>query len=201
MHFELPLTLVQFFIPSLCAGILVGGFFLYGYMALSYRSRLYSRLSILTLFAIGFVGSEMFILGFGGLHHNWQLSIHFHQMEHLSGAFFAFCFPFYVEQILDLGALWKKINRMVWLIGLLFALSCVAVTFINPDLFISSTVHKETWLRYEADYGRGLEGIFYKIRDILNFERVGVAAVVNNIFAICSNVNGSAEKTDYSFAL
>lgn len=164
-EFTYPLTLVQFLIPTFGTGILLGGIVLYGYMAIRYKSGLYVIMSLMALFAIGFVGSESMILGLGAFLHNWELSIHFHQLEHLSGAFFLFGLPWFLLYVLQLGDKWRNVNRIIAFAGLGYAVLCVIVTFVSPDLFISSTIHKKTWLLNEADYGRGQEGILYVGRD------------------------------------
>jgi anti-sigma regulatory factor (Ser/Thr protein kinase)/PAS domain-containing protein len=107
----------------------------------------------------------MLILAVGGLSQNWQLSIHFHQSEQLSGVVFVFCLPYILGHMLDLRGIWRKINNTLSLIGLTYAVVCITAIFIRPDLFISSVVHKSTWLTYQADYGRGMEGPLYFIRD------------------------------------
>lgn len=164
-HFERPITLVQLLIPSVCTGMLIIGVLISAYLAFRYRSKLYATMGLICFCALGFVGSEMLILAVGGLSQNWQLSIHFHQSEQLSGAVFVFCLPFILGHMLDLQGVWRKVNNTLSLVGLVYALVCICSIFIRPDLFISSVQHKSTWLLYQADYGRGLEGPLYFIRD------------------------------------
>lgn len=169
MQFDIPLTLLQFLLPPACAGLLIAGMFYYGYMAIIYKSKLYAMVALLALFAIGFVVSEVFILAYGAYYHNWQAAIRFHQSEHLSGAFFVFGLPAYLGLLIRMDAKWKKINRAVYICGLIFAVTCVIAIFVYPDLFISSTERKFTWSKYEGDFGRGKEGILYFMRDGLLF--------------------------------
>jgi PAS domain-containing protein/anti-sigma regulatory factor (Ser/Thr protein kinase) len=167
MQFEIPLTLLQFLLPPVCAGLLFAGICYYTYMAIVYKSKLYAMVALIAFFAISFVGSEVFILSYGSYYHNWKTAIHFHQSEHLSGAFFVFCFPAYLGILVDLQGRMKKINRAIYIFGLIFAITCVIATFVYPDLFISSTERKFTWSKYEGDFGRGKEGILYIMRDCL----------------------------------
>jgi PAS domain-containing protein len=165
IEFIRPVSTVQLLIPAICTGMLIVGIHFSIYLAIRYKSLLYVTMSLIGVFAFVFVGSEMFILAIGGMSHNWKLSIHFHQSEQLAGVFFTAGLPFLIYQIINLGKICKRITLTLAGIGLLFSAICIAALLVNPDLFISSTIHKTTWLVNEADYGRGYEGPLYYIRD------------------------------------
>ena len=166
-QFAQPLTLVQFLVPSVSVGILLSGVILYGYMSMRYRSPLYISMTVLALTAFGFVGSESMILGLVGNNHGWTAAIRFHQTEHLFGAIFLAGLPFFLANILELGRTWSRINAMLGVLGLLYAIVCLLSVVSGSGLFISATVHKDTWLTVAPDYGRGKEGPLYMMRDLL----------------------------------
>jgi two-component system, sensor histidine kinase LadS len=165
MQFDIPLTLLQFLLPAVCAGLLLSGMALFLYMSRSYHSKVYGQVALLAFFALGFVGSEVFLLSFGSYKHIWKVAIHFHQTEQIFGAFFLYGMPAFLGTLLDLGPSWQKRNRILSYIGLAFAFISIVVVFTYPDLFISSTERKITWNKYEGDFGRGKEGVLYFIRD------------------------------------
>ena len=161
------LQLAQFVVPTVGAGLLFAGMLFYGYLALKYHSKLYISMAMVALFGMCFVGSETMILGFGGFLHDWHTSVRFHQAEHLSGAMYLFCLPFFIGNILEFGPRWKRINMMIAYAGLAYAAVCFIAVLAQTDLFISASVRKATWVLYEEDFGRGKEGILYMGRDIL----------------------------------
>ena len=167
LSFENPITPVQLLIPAVCTGMLAVGILISTYLSVKYRSLLYTSMSLLCFFAFCFVSCETLILTIGGMLRNPELSVSFHRVEQLSGAFFIFGLPLLIGTMLELGGIEKKINNTLCAAGLAFSLICALSFFFYPDLFISSEIHKQTWLINEADYGRGKEGPLYYMRDIL----------------------------------
>jgi len=167
MSFEVPVSLVQFLLPPMCFGLLIGGFILYVYMYWKYKNSLYFAIAFFALLGTLFVGSETMILSFGGWLHNRSVSVHFHRLEQTAGIFYLFALPYSLNKLLILNKRFFKINTILAYIGLAYAVIATIGAFVFPDLFISLTKHKATWMYYEADYGRGQEGILYAIRDVL----------------------------------
>ncbi len=161
------LSILQFLLPPICTGILMGGFILYVYMSWKYKNTLYMAVALFSLLGILFVGSETMILSIGGWLHNRELSIQFHRIEQLAGACFLFALPYALTYLLELNERMHRINWILTIIGLAYAVLVIVIAFVQPDLFISMKTQKATWLTYEADYGRGQEGILYVVRDVL----------------------------------
>ncbi len=166
-EFKVPIELSQLFIPFACSGILFLGWLLFTYMYI--RSRLALHLAMLILFFLGFifVFSESMILSVGMWHLDASIGRHFHRIEQLSGAFFMFAIAFFVQGLTELKPGWQRINRYIGYAGLGVAIVITIVAFIMPDLFISQTTHKAGWETIQADYGRGMEGPLYQVRDAL----------------------------------
>jgi anti-sigma regulatory factor (Ser/Thr protein kinase) len=165
LSFQHSLSLAQFLIPPVCMGILLGGFLLYVYMYARYRLPLYGGITLLTLLGIVFTGSEMFLLSYGAWLHNREIAVQFHRIEQLAGAYYLFALPFSLIFILQLNERWRRLNRILAFAGLGYAVASTAAAFIFPDTFISIAQPKPSGAIYEADYGRGLEGILYQLRD------------------------------------
>lgn len=167
MSFEVPVSLVQFLLPPICFGILLGGFILYVYMYWRYKNSLYFAVAFFAFLGMLFVGSETMILSFGGWLHNRSVSVHFHRLEQVAGLFYLFALPYSLNKLLILNKRWQKINELLAYVGLAYAVIAALCAYLYPDLFISLTKPKSTWMHYEADYGRGQEGILYALRDAL----------------------------------
>jgi anti-sigma regulatory factor (Ser/Thr protein kinase)/PAS domain-containing protein len=168
-EFNEPLSVLQLLLPAICTGLLLGGLLLFLYLAIQYKSRLYTAISLFGLTALLFVASEMIINIWGAWLLNRPVGLQFHRIEQLAGLYFLFSFPFLIAHLLKLNATWKKINYLIALIGLGTALTFTAIAFINPDLFISMTKHTDTYLKTKAqvDFPRGHEGVLYFVRDVL----------------------------------
>ncbi len=166
LSFEIPVSIPQLMLPAICSGILFYGLALYIYMAYRYKSKLYVSIAILALMALGFVGNSTLVIVYGAIKHMRPFSVNFHRLEQLSGAFFLFALPYSLNYLLQMSARWLKINRFVSYAGLAFAVIITVIAFASPDLFISFEQTKTTWLTTESDFGRGKEGIVYRIRDM-----------------------------------
>ncbi len=167
LAFEHKITLVQFLIPPACAGILVGGVIMYTYMYLRLRLPIYLAITLLTVCALVFVTSEVMILSIGGWLHDRETGVQFHRLEQLSGVYFLFALPYFLGYLIKFSDAFKRLNRLVTFIGLGIAILTTVMAFALPDSFISLVQHKQTWLKYEADFARGMEGPLYHFRDLM----------------------------------
>jgi PAS domain-containing protein len=167
LNFTVPVSIPQLLIPEICTGILFYGLILYIYMAYRYKSKLYFSIAILALIALGFVGNETLVIVYGAIKHLRNISVIFHRIEQLAGAFFLFALPYSLSYLLKLSPKWQKINLIMSYSGLAIAIIITIIAFVSPDMFISSEKTYKTWLIFETDYGRGQEGIVYTVRDIL----------------------------------
>lgn len=163
--FKQVMNCIQYLIPAVCTGMLITGFFLYLYMSLQYKNKLYLTITLMGFLGLVFVGSETAILSFGAWMHLLDWARQFHRLEQVGGALFLVTFPLLITHLLELNQPWQKVNRVITLICLACALGITVAAFISPDLFISMTKNKPTWLTNEVDYGRGQEGILYTVRD------------------------------------
>lgn len=161
------LNLAQFLIPAICSGILFMGMLLALYIF--YRSRIQLFLALFFLSLIGFIfcGSEVLVLGFGSWLRNFFLAVQFHRIEQLAAVLLFFALPFYFSKWLNLDFRLRKLSLIISLTGLGLLLINLLVAFIFPDLFIDIEGQKYQITGNIMDFGRGQEGLFYRIRDLL----------------------------------
>jgi anti-sigma regulatory factor (Ser/Thr protein kinase) len=165
--FEQSLTIPQIVIPPICTGILLYGALLFTYVAFQTRSRQYLSIVLLALPGMVFVGSETFLVIFGGAFHMRGVGVQFHRLEQLAGAYFLFALPGSLRHLLFLSEKWRKITTVLSWSGFAIALGMTVAAFIKPELFISITEFKATSTIYECDYARGEEGPLYFLRDVI----------------------------------
>jgi anti-sigma regulatory factor (Ser/Thr protein kinase)/PAS domain-containing protein len=168
-EFNVPLSVLQLLLPAVCTGLLFGGLLLFLYLAIQYKSRLYTAISLFGFTSLLFVASEMIINVWGAWLINRPAGLQFHRIEQLAALYFLFSFPFLIAYLLRLNKTWKKVNYTIAIVGLAIAAVFTTIAFVNPDLFISMTKHSDTYLRLKSqvDYPRGQEGVLYSVRDML----------------------------------
>lgn len=115
-----------------------------------------------------FIFGETMIITFG-----WkpqpELGRQFHRIEQIAATFFIPLLPMLIQKMLILKPTWHKINKILAIILFVFAFLTAVIAFINPELFVSVSQHRANWMKYQADYGRGMECPLYGIRDIVLF--------------------------------
>ncbi len=167
MEFAQKLQLVTFLVPPVCAGVLIGGFLLFIYIYLQYHNKLYLAMALIGLFGFFFVGGETMILAVGSWQHNAVFARQFDRIEQLAGVFYLFALPYFISYLLELNKKWRKFNRILAYIGLFTAASITVLAFAYPASYISLTEPVSTALKIESDFGRGMQGALYQLRDIL----------------------------------
>ncbi|MBI4978191.1 MAG: EAL domain-containing protein [Spirochaetes bacterium] len=165
--FQTPLNFFEVITPLFSLGAIFSGVVVFLFIYTRWHQRLYLAMILLALFAFGFVGSGIITDIFGGMQHNISISRQFHRTEQLCGAYFLFGLPLFLTYLLDLTPSWKRLNARIALGGLIISCGITVIAILAPDLFISQTSPQDDWLLRESAYGRGKQGIFYSIRDIL----------------------------------
>jgi len=153
--------------PFICFGMLFMGLIIFTFIYVFMRDRLYLSMAFLALVGCIFVFGEAIVLPIASWQGNTALSMQFNRMEHVGIALFLFVIPFMLDSQLVIGPRWQKVNRVLVYIGLFLAFGFILVAFLAPDLYISVTNHREDWLTRQGEYGRGLGGPVYDVRDAL----------------------------------
>ncbi len=167
MNFTYHLDILTLLLPPICFGIVAGGFLLYLYMYMQYNSKLYLAVVINAFFCMMFTFSETSILVWGGIFHNTSIGRQFDRLEQISALFLFFAIPYFISYLLKLNKNWAKINRYIAYAGLITACVITAVSYIYPGSLVSQTEPTLTYKTFEADYGRGLPGPLYNLRDLI----------------------------------
>ncbi|MBN8216710.1 MAG: GGDEF and EAL domain-containing protein [Spirochaetes bacterium] len=161
-----PIGIPEFLVPAICAGGLLFGMLLFIFLWMRGREPLNRNIIVIGGVGLVFVGSEMMVLALGGWHRDAELGRQFHRLEQIAGAWFLLALPLLVEQVLPLPRAVFRFNRgLIWA-GFAVALAVTAIAFIRPDLYISQTRASATALLHPGDFGRGLEGPLYRLRDV-----------------------------------
>lgn len=166
IEFKFKLMVGTLLLPTLCTGLLFIGALLFIYIYLRLKNKLYLSMSLMGFYAVLFVGCEMMILTFGGYLQKADIGMQFHRIEQIAGGFFIFGLPFLLAYLLKLNPKWKKLNVKIIYAAFSVSIIILLAAFISPDLFISVTKHKESWMVYATDHGRGQEGVLYGFRDL-----------------------------------
>ncbi len=161
------MSIPQLLIPVLSTGILTVSLSLVIYFYLRFRERIYLILALNALCALIFTGSDLVITVYGELLNHVQIGLEFHRTEQLAGAFFMFCLPLLLVNLLTLNRRWQKINLGIAFCGLAFAVIILFSAFMFPDSYISQTILQKGGENITWHISRGQEGVLYRIRDIL----------------------------------
>jgi two-component sensor histidine kinase len=166
-RFLINISLLQI-VPAIAVGILFAGIGMFLYLFLMSRKRIHLAMFVLATLGFVFVMSELLIVMFGMVFNNSSLSVHFHRLEQLCGAYFLFILPYFLYQYLNISTRINRISAYVAFSGLGIAFAMTLVAFIEPDLFISITdTRRPHWIIDVGGLQRGREGWVYIVRDLL----------------------------------
>lgn len=169
VQFKLDLTVSQFYIPIACFGFLLMGFIIFFYIYFRFRDQQHFTMALLAFIGSLFVFSESMILLVGGWLRDTAAGMQFHRLEQIAASLFIFAVPFLLYSFLELTPSWTRVNRVLAYGGLAVSALFILVSLVQPDLFVSVTVHREDWLIRQADHGRGMQGPLYIVRDGILF--------------------------------
>lgn len=159
------LGVIELLLPAVCSGVALLGLVFLIYIYRVFNQKLYLAMIYMSVCALVFVTSEIFILALGGWYRLPDIAVQFHRTEQLAGAYFLFAFPYLMYYMLAMGHVLRKITIYLAYSGLAFAIFVTFCAFIFPDFFISMTEKNAVWLEIAAEHGRGREGPLYFARD------------------------------------
>ncbi|MDA3852473.1 MAG: GGDEF domain-containing phosphodiesterase, partial [Spirochaetaceae bacterium] len=88
------------------------------------------------------------------------------RLQELSLVFFIPGLLYFLESVFDLPVKTRIVNRVMAYIAVTISLMLILVAFMFPDSFMSVT-HLQQQINNPMDSGRGEEGLFFMIRDLL----------------------------------
>lgn len=154
-------------IPIFCSGALLFGLLIFLFIYIRTKNKLYLSTTFLSFTAVGFVFMEGLVSYFGTGQRLFYTAVHFHRLEQLFGVLFLCTVPLFFYHLLSLPPILKKTLKGLSIIGAGYTLFSLFIAFVVPDLFISmEEVVTELGPRI-GNAGRGREGLFYTIRDVL----------------------------------
>lgn len=166
ISFDKSLILYPLIVQCFCIGFLTIGTIIVSYTFLKSRERLHLASVVICLLALLFVLSEAIIL-YSGWIEDVRLGMWFHRLEQLSLVWYAFAIPFFIIYMLDNNRTQTRVNAILTGLGLVFSLAVTITAFTDPDIFVSQTLHRQTWLTHHGHYGRGEMGPLSSIKDYI----------------------------------
>lgn len=151
---------------SACFGILLVGVFVFMYLYMRTARKIHLATLMVVLPGIFFVGSDIACLILRAMNETGAV-LQMRRAQSLSVVLFLFTVPFFFGYFLDIGPLWRKINRVIMYAGLLVFAAITAVAFISPDLYLSVTKLRAGSLTGYMAPGRGEYGILLHVVDIM----------------------------------
>lgn len=155
-----PAVMLSFF-----CGILFIGTVLYLYIYINIKRRLFLAVILFGILGLIYAGSEasVIVLGASGF---IGTGMQFHRIEALTVLFFIPMCPFLLNEILDLGPRYRRINVFLVIAGIGISFIIICAAFIIPELFVGFDKHPGT-MTTPWNAARGVPGVLYNVRDIL----------------------------------
>ncbi len=155
-----PVIMLSFF-----TGILFIGTVLYAYIYYNLRRRLFLAVIFFGILGMVFAGCEIFVITLGASGFV-RAGMEFHRIEALSVLFFIPQCPFFLNEILNLGNRYRRVNFLFIIAGYSICLLIISAAFISPDLFLGfnkvAGPGTAPW-----NVSRGVPGVLYNLRDFL----------------------------------
>lgn len=152
-------------LPAFCAGVLATGFLMFLYLHINTKEQLYLSITLLSVIGLVFTTAEFLVILLDLTFNRPEAARQFYRIAQLAGSYFLIAIPFFLEQILEMGRAFKRLNRILAWIGVAVAAAMTVVAFAFPDLFVSvRTVQPAGELGAVI---RGQTGVVYVVRDIL----------------------------------
>ncbi|MFW6361491.1 MAG: putative bifunctional diguanylate cyclase/phosphodiesterase [Spirochaetota bacterium] len=161
------MTIAEMIIPLITTGLLFPVMFIFVYIYIKFKQRIYLAIMLLASTAFLYVIFDLFTNYIGGMQGQISAALQFNRLQELSVGLFIPLLPYFLNSILSLNRSLRSINRWLLLFGAAFCLLLVGVAFTAPDLFISVTVQRANTDNLASAIGRGAQGIAFQIRDIV----------------------------------
>jgi len=146
-------------------GITFIGTLMYIYIYINIRRRLFLSVILFGLIGLTFAGSEILVivLGSSGA---VKAGLEFHRIEALSVLFFIPMCPLFLNEILDLGKKYRRLNNYIARAGIILTVLFIAAAYIRPELFIGFNRNPE-FIVTPWNASRGVPGLLYDIRGLI----------------------------------
>jgi signal transduction histidine kinase/ActR/RegA family two-component response regulator len=164
MLFDPNLTLPAMILQSFYSGILIIGCLFFVFLFIRTGRKLHLSILLIGLAGLVFVVSDIMVLLAAWIS-NASFGRVFHAIQAFVSLYFIFGLPFMVEHLLEMNNKLYQWNRFYRNIGIIIAIGFLIAGIAFPDLYVSLTEHRGSWLENPWHYGRGVTGILYTLRD------------------------------------
>ena len=161
------MTIAEMIIPLITTGLLFPVLFIFVYIYLKFRQRIYLAIMLLAGVAFLYVIFDLLTNYTGGMQGRIYSALQLNRIQELCTALFIPLFPFFLNSILGLNRFLRSVNRWLLIFGAAFFLILVGIAFTAPDMFISVTIQRANTDNLASAVGRGARGPLFRIRDIV----------------------------------
>ncbi len=158
-------VIISLFLLSCFIGIILMGTIIATYIDYFTGKRIYRGIVIIGILSILTIGNELMVIIFSLIGER-HIGMEFHRLEALSISLYLFALPYLFHNLLELNYFLRKINRYIYITGLIAALLFAITAYASPDLFLSMKETAREGL-HPWNTGRATPGIVFRIRDIL----------------------------------
>jgi len=153
------------FLLSCFTGIILMGTLLAIYINIYTGKKIYRGIVLIGILSIITTVNELIILILSTKGMRVE-GMEFHRIEALAISFYLFALPYLFHNLLELNYFLRKINRYIYISGIIAAAFLIVSYFITPELFLSiSTPYGDGLNLWSA--GRATPGVLFKVRNIL----------------------------------
>jgi len=156
-----------FIVPIVCCTLLCAGAALFGYFHARSRERGYLAIMLVGLLGACYTAAEALILVTSADGGPAGAPLQYYRIKQIASAFYLFGLPFLLQDYLDLGDAWKRLNLRLALGGLAAAVALSVIAVIIPDHFVSVTAADPLSIAHPVPHVRGLPGAAYHARTAL----------------------------------
>lgn len=146
-------------------GIIFIGTLMYIYIYINIRRRLFLSVILFGILGLTYAGSEILVIALGSSG-SVSTGMEFHRIEALSVLFFIPMCPFFLNEILDLGKNYRKLNTWFIRAGIIISILVIITAYIRPELFIGFNRHPG-FIITPWNASRGVPGPLYDIRGLI----------------------------------
>jgi signal transduction histidine kinase len=176
--------IISIIMLSICTGILAICIIIFIGFYNIIKNKLYLSITILGLLGLFYIINEIGVIAFSVVNIKIIGSMS-HRLQALSTTCFIFALPYYLYYLLNYNLVLKKINRILYICGLLITCIIIIASLILPDKFLTFEMLpgriNNLW-----NLSRGNPKLFYYVRDILLLTIGSYGIIVLAIFSFIS---------------
>jgi len=156
---------ISIFLLSCFTGIILMGTLLAIYINIYTGKKIYRGIVLIGILSIITTVNELIILILSTKGMRVE-GMEFHRIEALAISFYLFALPYLFHNLLELNYFLKRINRYIYISGIIAAAFFILSSFTKPELFLSFSGPYGEGL-HSWNIGRATPGVLFRVRNIL----------------------------------